>query len=291
MADAVTVVIPVRAPAPFFAGALASVLDDADAAEVIVIEDGTRELDESELGRARLIRLPPSGRSAARNAGVEAATSPLVAFLDADDRSLPGRLARQRDAIGTAPLTYGRVRVVDEAGRPHDEWNRLLARRFNRLAETRGTVEAVLATNCPIYTSAVVVGRDDFLAAGGYDTNLDAFEDLDLYLRLAERGPLVPTPGQAVTEYQLHGGNTPSRRLYEGSLYVAEKHLPGARGRTRRLLLARRVEALWGLGRFREARSAGLRALAAEPRLAASASFGRRLATSLLPVRILEARR
>jgi glycosyltransferase involved in cell wall biosynthesis len=289
--EAVSVVIPVRAPAPWFATALASALSDPDAAEVIVVEDGTRELREDELGGARLIRLPPSGRSAARNTGVAAAATPLVAFLDADDRSLPGRLARQRDAIRAAPLTYGRVRVVSEAGGAHGEWNALLGRRFDELARSRGGIDAVLSTNCPIYTSAVLVRRDDFLAAGGYDTALDAFEDLDLYLRLAQRRPLAPTPGEPVTEYLLHAGNTPSSRLYEGALYVAEKHLPDARGRTRRLLLARRVEALWGLGRFREARRAALRALVAEPRLAASASFGRRLAASFLPGRILEARR
>src|SRR5213078_223155 len=53
-----------------------------------------------------------------------------------------------------------------------------------------------------------------------------AYEDLDLYLRLARAGDLLPVDGEPVTTYRLHGANTPSPRLYEGALRVAEKHLP-----------------------------------------------------------------
>jgi hypothetical protein len=193
--------------------------------------------------------------------------------LDDDDLVLPGRLARQAQALGDASLAFGRVQVVDGEGWPRADWNQLLERRF-----PEGPVDAarLLSRQTPVYTSATLVRRAAFLAAGGYDPALDAYEDLDLYLRL---GRLVPTPGGPVAVYRLHGENTPSDRLYEGVLAVTAKHLPESRGSLRRALLARRIDALWGLRRLR---GEAARAALSEPLLLARPRFLRQLAGSAL---------
>ena len=274
----VTVVIPTLGASPYLQEAVESALAERPA-EVIVVANGGAEV---ELDRVRILRRDEPDRSAARNLGVEEARTPLVAFLDDDDAALPGRLERQRAALETAwwaPLAFGRVRVVDGDGCPQEDWNRLLDRRFSRLARTGAvSYEDVLAVQAPIYTSATMVRRDAFLAVGGFDSAFDANEDLDLYLRLARIGDLLPVDGEPVTTYRLHGANTPSPRLYDGTLRVAEKHLPRADGQARRLLLERRVDALWGLERFAEARRAALRALLEEPALLLHPRFARRLA-------------
>ena len=136
-----------------------------------------------------------------------------------------------------------------------------------------------------------MVRREAFLDAGGYDPRFDAYEDLDLYLRLSQRGGLVPCPGGPVALYRVHGANTDSDLLYANMLGVVGKHLPGARGRARRLLLERRVDALWGLGRFGAARHAAASAAARDPRLLADSRFLKRAAGSLLPSPLLRARR
>jgi GT2 family glycosyltransferase len=139
-----------------------------------------------------------------------------------------------------------------------------------------------------------MVRRDAFLAVGGYDPHLDAYEDTDLYLRLSLAGRLVGVPGDPVSAHRRHAGNTPSDAFYRGSLYIVDKHLAHAPPEARRLLLERRVDALWGLGDFHAARRAAIDALRAEPRLLRHARFRRRLAGSLLPVsglRALRARR
>jgi hypothetical protein len=57
------------------------------------------------------------------------------------------------------------------------------------------------------------------------------------------------------------------------------------------LLLERRIDALWGLGRFAEARRAALRAAASDPLLLGHPRFAKRFAATTLPESLLDARR
>jgi glycosyltransferase involved in cell wall biosynthesis len=286
-------VIATRGRSPYLAQAVRSALAQRPA-EVLLVEDGPCELAESGLSGVRRLRLAPVGRSAARNAGVAAVETPFVSFLDDDDLALAGGLARLRASLEASPaagLAFGRVHIVDAAGGELARWNELIDRRFRRLCERGADGGALLATHCPIYTSATMVRREAFLTTGGYDPQLDGYEDLDLYLRLARPAALAPCGGEPVAQYRLHGENTPSDRLYEGVLSVAAKHLPQARGATRRLLLEWRVQALWGLGHFRAARREAARSTIAEPLLLAHPRFARRLVTVALPAALLERRR
>ena len=282
----VSVVVPVRAPAPYLAEALASVIGDPLVEEVILVEDGPGAIAEEPAG-VRVVRTVPVGRSRARNLGVEEARTPLVAFLDADDVSPPGRFERQQAALADGALCFGRVRAIDAESRELAAATEDERRRFEALL-ARGPSYESLLVDCPIYTSATMVRRDAFLAAGGYDAGLDAYEDLDLYLRLARTARLLPVDGPPVAAHRRHPGNTASESLYRGSLLVVEKHLPDARGAARRLLLGRRFDSLWGLGEFAAARSSALLAVRSEPRLLGRRRFAYRLAGSLLPVSLLE---
>jgi glycosyltransferase involved in cell wall biosynthesis len=287
------VVIPAHGPGPYLEEAVASALAE-EPAEVLVVEDGTEGVDEKTLGGARLLRLPHVRRSRARNLGVEAAATPFVAFLDEDDRCLPGRLERQRACLEVTPaavMCFGRVRViradgsedVEETGERRDGYRRLAARGpdFAAVAELGG----------PLYTSATMIRREEFLARDGFDSAFDAYEDLDLYLRLAREGTLIPCAGDAVSDYRIHTGNTKSDALYRGSLGVTDKHLATARGRGRRALLRRRVDALWGLGEFDAARREALHAVASDPAMLVQGRFVKRLVGLTLPTRVLAARR
>ena len=261
---------------------------------MIVVEDGTVGVDAPSLGDVRLLQLPHVRRSRARNAGVEAATTPYVAFLDEDDLCLPGRLERQRAALEQAPgaaMSYGRVVVVDGELQPIPAWNDILSGRFDSLVARGSSFDAIAELGGPLYLSATMVRRDAFLAAGGFDPSFDAHEDLDLYLRLARDGGLVPCPGEPVTLYRVHGANTPSDDLYRGTLGVTAKHLAGASGRARLALLERRVDALWSLGEFARARREAFAAALSEPRLLGHPRFVKRLLGLAAPTRLLKGRR
>lgn len=278
--------MPTRGVAPWLAEALTSAAADGPA-EILVVEDGSHEVRPETLPeRARLLRFPPIGRSRARNEGVAAARTPYVAFLDADDVTLPGRVARQVAALAASPaaaLCFGDIEAIDDEGAVRSDETATQRRRWAELLERGPTYESLLV-DCPIFTSATMVHRDAFLAAGGYDPRHDAYEDLDLYLRLTRAGGLVACPGGPVAQHRRHRANTPSPWLYAGALRLADRHLAaGVSGKAKQLLLERRVDSLWGLGDTAGARSAALAALRAEPALLAHPRFRRRLAAAMVP--------
>ena len=195
-------VIPAHGPGPYLAEAVASALAE-EPAEVLVVEDGTAGVVEEHLGGARLLRLPHVRRSRARNAGVEAARTPFVAFLDEDDRCLSGRLELQRaclDATPSAVMCFGRVRVIRTNGSADASQTHALQEGYRRLAARGPDFAAVAEFGGPLYTSATMIRRDAFLARDGFDPAFDAYEDLDLYLRLARERALVPCTDQAVSD-------------------------------------------------------------------------------------------
>lgn len=109
----VSVVIPAHNAARFIGQAIESVFQQCEAAtgldlDVIVVDntstDATCGVVQRDFGsKVRLLHEPKPGAACARNTGIAAATSPLIAFLDADDLWLPGKLAAQSAALTAHP--------------------------------------------------------------------------------------------------------------------------------------------------------------------------------------------
>src|SRR4051812_13687623 len=122
----VGVIVPVRAPAPYLAEALESVLGQDPAPDaVVLVDDGWRPVLELPPG-VQLVRLEGDSRgpAAARAAGLAALDTELVALADADDVWEPGKLAAQLAALAAHPgaaVCFGRAVVIDAAGRPTGE--------------------------------------------------------------------------------------------------------------------------------------------------------------------------
>lgn len=109
----VSVVIPAHNAARFIGQSIESVFQQREAAanldlDVIVVDnastDATCDCVQRDFGsRVRLVHEPKPGAACARNTGIAAATAPLIAFLDADDLWLPGKLADQCAALSARP--------------------------------------------------------------------------------------------------------------------------------------------------------------------------------------------
>jgi GT2 family glycosyltransferase len=104
----VSVVIPTYNRAGVILDAIRSVLDQCRSCdEVIVVDDGSTDDTESVISVLRdqitYLRVPNGGAGRARNIGIDGAKNDLVAFLDSDDRWVPGKLELQRALFRKRP--------------------------------------------------------------------------------------------------------------------------------------------------------------------------------------------
>jgi glycosyltransferase involved in cell wall biosynthesis len=110
----VSVVIPARDAGATIQRAVeaARSQDLGEPFEVIVVDDGSRDDTAALAERAGATVLrngTPAGPADARNAGVEAAAAPLIAFTDSDCVPAPGWLRAGVNALESADIVQGRV--------------------------------------------------------------------------------------------------------------------------------------------------------------------------------------
>lgn len=183
----VSVVMPAYNVAWCIGRAVDSVLaQDFRARELIVVNDGstdrTRAVLESYGPAINVVDQENHGMSAARNAGIHRARGAYVAFLDADDWWLPGKLARQVELMQGRPeigFCSTVVRVEDGDGRLLNLWR--CPNGSTEILATLFAENAAIAGGC----SAVMVRKDLFDRVGLFDESLRGFEDPDLWMRLA----------------------------------------------------------------------------------------------------------
>ncbi len=181
----VSVVIPAYNSAHSLSDAIDSVrMQRWPNLEIIVVDDGSTDQTDRVLTDlagpdVHVIRQEENaGPAAARNAGIQAAHGKWIAFLDADDIWLPGKLKKQFQAICRNPdaaVVYsdGYVRHVD---------GQLRERRARR---PRHSVLRELLWGSLFSMSSTMVRRNCFHAAGAFDVQLRTGEDWDIWLRLA----------------------------------------------------------------------------------------------------------
>jgi hypothetical protein len=203
-AETVTVVIPCFRQAHFLPEAIESVLAQDDGSiEIVVVDDGSPDNVGEVAARypgVRCLRQPNGGLAAARNAGLEEASGEFVLFLDSDDRLLPEAIGRGLEELRADPeamMAAGTWQLIGEAGEPLPA----------DLPQQPPEAFPALLESCFISTPAAVLYRRElFRQIGGFDPQVSASADYDLYLRTAARFPVRLHP-HVVAEYRRHGAN------------------------------------------------------------------------------------
>jgi glycosyltransferase involved in cell wall biosynthesis len=162
--------------------------------ELIVVDDGstddTKNRLESYGDRITVIHQANRGVSAARNAGIQAASGEYIALLDSDDVWLPQKLERQIAFFKTRPQA-----VICQT---EEIWirNGVRVNPGKRHKKHSGMIFEKTLPLCLVSPSAVMIRKSLFDEVGLFDESLPACEDYDLWLRVCWKYPvhLIETP-------------------------------------------------------------------------------------------------
>ncbi|MBB3255798.1 glycosyltransferase involved in cell wall biosynthesis [Paraburkholderia bannensis] len=162
----ISIIIPCYNGAATIARALQSCLAQSaqsDIAQIFVVDDGSTDASASIVrtyamrdDRIRLLQTVSNGGAArARNWAALHASTPLIAFLDADDEYLPGALAAAQAHLAQRPQDAAVRLDVEFAGFPS---------RLTQHADFE-RITAILSNTVP---SSLVIRRGVYLSLGGF---------------------------------------------------------------------------------------------------------------------------
>ncbi len=192
----VSVIMPAYNARPYIAEAIQSVLNqDYPNIELIVIDDGSvdgsAEFAESFGPRVRVIRQANAGVAAARNRGLAEARGELIAFLDADDVWLPGKLSVQVAYLNQNPDTAVVYGIFTRwHAKPDGSFDPPPAPAVENpqnplvLAHS-GWIYTELLLGSIVHVITAMIRRDVAERLGGFDESLPTGEDYDFWLRMS----------------------------------------------------------------------------------------------------------
>lgn len=201
----VSVIIPTFNRAGKISRAISSVLCQTFRDfEIIVVDDGSVDDTAESLTKfednIRVIRHSENlGVSSARNSGIKASRSPLIAFLDSDDQWMPEKLEVQ---VGFFRENPDAVTCQTE-----EIWirNGVRVNPGKRHIKPSGYIFKPSLKLCLVSPSAVMLKRALLDEVGLFDEGLPVCEDYDLWLRISCRYPIHLIKGNQVIK---EGGNS-----------------------------------------------------------------------------------
>lgn len=236
----VTVLMPVYNSAAYLDKAVQSILDQThENFEFLIFDDGSSDGSVKKLinyaqtdSRIKFYQCSHSGYSAHLNEGIQLACGSFIARMDSDDYAYPQRLEKQLNYLQNHPdvLAVGTsVELMDEDGdsyscvcgeMSHEE----LVKHY---LQPQGGVGLLYHPSMMMRTEAVRL-------VGGYRTDFEPAEDMDLWLRLSEVGKLARME-DVLLKFRTHQTSISHRKMrvqhqnVERALHeaYARRNLPG----------------------------------------------------------------
>ncbi len=213
----ISVIIPTYNCLPTLPRAIESVRIQEMNVELIVIDDGSTDGSSKWLQQqsdVQLIKTPHIGVSKARNLGIKKAKGTWIAFLDADDCWLTGKLKRQSEQHrlhSDLIFSFTDYDHVTEDGTHLITCFQYWPKFFNFLNHQPTIVwnhlQSHLYAENVVGTSTVLANREALLCVGGFDSSLPSASDWDLWLKLSGMGKTL-TMNQVLCLYTQGRGNS-----------------------------------------------------------------------------------
>lgn len=186
--------------------------------EFIIVDFGSTDQTKAialgyaaEDSRIRLHEIPHCGLAEARNAGCFLAQGQYIAIMDADDVSLPNRLALQVEFMEKHPevgLLGGAAQWIDVGGTPlgiHD------------FPTEDHEIKSALVIHSVFWQPTVLMRKAAFMRVGGYRAAFVFAQDYDLWLRIAEHFQCANLK-EAVLNYRIHPYQVSQRKQRQQTL-------------------------------------------------------------------------
>jgi glycosyltransferase involved in cell wall biosynthesis len=175
------------------------------AREIIVIDDGSTDetavIARSYAQKVTFVQQSRRGLAAARNTGLRCCSGEFVLMLDADDRLHPNAVEAGVASLVQNPrcvMSFGEFRLINRDGsvRLHQ----------CRPPRTDTMYATLLHGNYIGMHGCVVYRRKVLLDVNGFNTQMPAAEDFELYLRLASRFDIA-SHSTLMADYRQHQAN------------------------------------------------------------------------------------
>ena len=187
-----SVIVPVYNGARFLRDAIASVTAQGFAPmQIIIVDDGSTDdtpaVVRSLAGPIHSVRQENHGPSSARNLGIRAARTEMLAFIDADDLWPTDKLAHQVPVLAadrSIDVVMGYTQAVSPAGS-----------------------EPIHGRQLSLSVGASLFRRSAFERYGFFDESFRAGEDLDWLLRAREAGARIDLVNTVTLLYRENPGS------------------------------------------------------------------------------------
>lgn len=215
----ISVILPAYNCEKFLAEAIQSILNQTyDSFELIIVDDGStdRTLEIARLygekdNRVRVLSQKNMGVSAALNRGIQEARYDWIAIMHADDIALPHRLERQIQASRENPKVVawgayayhinekGKILGLSKVGATSEE-------EFYKMMHNGELIHLIHPT--------AFMMRKAIMRVGGYNSAFDGSEELELFHRLSDLGPILAIPEPLIC-YRIHASSVTMRKFFK----------------------------------------------------------------------------
>ena len=218
----VSIIITTHNRAHYLSGAIQSILSQEGVDfEIIIIDDAstdnTKDVISAYLSdkRIRYYKIEKSSSiPQARNSAIPYINSKYVAVLDSDDLWCDKlKLKKQTDILeknNDIVLVGSGAITIDEDGK---EIKKIFKPELDK------DIKESLFKKNPFFHSSVVYRKSAAESVGWYNEKIKFGEDLDLWIKLSERGLMHNIP-QTMIKYRVHKGNESSKHFFGAILGV-----------------------------------------------------------------------